>query len=314
MKVQRFGAVGAILVGLATSIATADDGLQLQYKQQKGERIIYRNKSELKQSQTIMGMTLENTFNTDAVSSATLDGTDEKGNAQVTIKNERLKVKATIGPLGDYSFDSQSSERDMASMIGVYLTPMLERMSTATYQMVIAPDGDVVEVKGYTELLADLLKDNPFAGAAGSHSNEAAKMQYSEVFPKLPKKPLKVGETWEVNADMPMPGIGKVRGRSVYRYVGPDKVGDRATAKIEVNGEATIELDIDQAGSKVTGMLTTTAARGTIQFDVAAGRLLSHESTNSVSGDLNVNAGGMNIPVRHEQNQKVTVDYLEKID
>jgi hypothetical protein len=315
MNVRRWGVTSALMAMAAAlaGSAAADDGVVFQYKMEKGDRHIYRAKMQMKQSQTFMGQNIETDFNTEAISSTTKDGTDEKGNAQLSIKNERMKVKVSIGPLGDYEFDSQSSERDKASMLGALMTPLFERLSTASYQMIVAPDGEVVEVKGYTELLADLVKDNPFGALTGGNSNEAAKQQHNDVFPKLPKKAIKIGETWESKTDTMMPGIGKVRGKSTYRYVGPDKVGDRETAKIEVTSEATIELDLDQGGNKVTGTLTTAGAQGTLHFDVAAGRVLSNESSTSITGDISVNAGGMIIPVRNEQNMKMKVEYLDKL-
>jgi len=239
---------------------------------------------------------------------------DEKGNFKLTVKGERLKVKAKFGPLGDYVFDSQSTERDKSSMLGAAVTPLFERLATAMYQATVSPAGEVVELKGYADLVRDLLADNPLAAQfSGGGTDEAAKQQLQEQFPKLSKSAIKVGEAWEVPSELTLPGVGKTRGKSVYRYVGPDTVNGRKTAKIEVGGEMSMELDIDMGGAKVTGTIATTAVNGVIQFDIEKGRVLSSESTVALGGDLNVAAGGMNIPVRNDQKMTHKSELLDKL-
>ena len=115
MNVRRVGLVLGVVIGFLGSAVRADDGVTLQYKLAKGDKLIYRTKSEMKQTQNIMGMAIENEMNNEAVSSLTVEGIDEKGNYQLTVKGERLKVNLKFGQLGDYVFDSQSSERDRKS-------------------------------------------------------------------------------------------------------------------------------------------------------------------------------------------------------
>src|SRR3990170_4414408 len=103
-------------------------------------------------------------------------------------------------------------------------------MSGSAVELVVTPLGEVKEVKGFAELFADLLKDNPIAVQfVGGGSNEAAKP----------------GDFWEVPFEIDLPKLGKFKGKRVYRYEGPDKVGDRTTAKIDVATELAGDLDID---------------------------------------------------------------------
>lgn len=312
MNTRRVGVLLGLVVVFGTA-ATADDSPTLKYKLAKGDRILYRTKSEMKQTQTIAGQVIESETNAEAINSYTVDAIDEKGNYQLTIRGERLKMKGKFGGT-DYAFDSQSSERDKSSVIGAEVTPLFERLSGSAYQATLGPDGDHLEVKGFGDLVRDLVQGHPIATQfASGGTDEAAREGLREYFPKLAKNALKPGDSWEVPVDLTIPNLGKTRGKSVYRYVGPDKVGERATAKIEVSTDATVELRIEMDGATVTGTINSTGASGTIQFDVAAGRVLTTQSAAPMTGSLNINANGMDIPLGLEQTIKSSTEYLEKL-
>jgi hypothetical protein len=133
------------------------------------------------------------------------------------------------------------------------------------------------------------------------------------LFVKLPDKAIKSGDSWDVSADIEMPQFGKTRGKSTYRYVGPDKVNGRDTAKTDLSGEMTIELNLEQDGAKVTGSLRSTSVSGTVHFDVATGRVLRAEGSVSLGGEITVDANGMIIPISNTQSMKSTLDVLEKV-
>lgn len=314
MNTRRSAVVLGFVVGLLHAAVHAEDGTTLKYKLAKGDKLIYRSKMEMKQSQTIMGMALENEMSNDAISSYTVESVDEKGNAQLTVKGERLKATAKFPSLGEFTFDSQSSERDKSSTIGAAMTPLMERMSGIIYQAAVPPDGGAFGVKGYANQLRDLVESNPLtAQFAGGGTDESAKQGLDEIFPKVPKDLAKPGDTWDVPLEIPMGKVGKLTGKSTYRFVGPDKVGDRATAKLEVITDLSVELNVDMDGAKVTGKISTNNSTGIVQFDIAAGRVISGEGTISMGGMLNVNVNGMDIPVQNDQTMKSTVEYLAKL-
>ncbi len=303
-----------LVVALAASAAVANDGVELKYKFVKGDKMVLRAKSEVKQTQTIMGQTIDNTIESEAISTVTVEDVDEKGNFHLGLKGERLKVKMNVGPLGEYVFDSQSSERDKSSVLGGALTPLYERLGGITFQATIKPDGEVVDVKGYVDQIRDLLEGNPLtAQFANGGTDEAAKLGLEQQFPRIGGKAVKPGDTWDRPYDLELPKIGKVKGKSMYRYVGPDQVGDKETAKIEVTSDGSIDINLEMMGVKVTGTLNVTSGNSTIQFDPVAGRILVHDDTVVMAGDLNVDANGMNIPIRQEQTMKTKVEYLDKI-
>jgi hypothetical protein len=311
---RSLSAALGLVVTLVAAAAVAGDGVELKYRFAKGDKLVMRTKSEVKQTQTIMGQTIENTIDNEAISTVTVEDVDEKGNFHLGLKGERLKVKMKFGPLGDYVFDSQSSERDKSSMLGGALTPLYERISGAMFQATIKPDGEILAVKGYADQIRDLLEGNPLtAQFANGGTDEAAKLGLEQQFPRISGKAAKPGDTWDRPYEIELAKIGKVKGKSMYRYLGPDKVGDKETAKIEVMSEGSIDINVEMMGVKVTGSLNVTNGSSTIQFDPVAGRIVLHEDTVVMAGDLNVDANGMNIPIRQEQTMKSKVEYLDKI-
>jgi hypothetical protein len=302
------------LIAVGASQAQAEDVL-LRYKMQPGEGRIYRSTQEVKQTQNFAGMTLENLITGTDVTVLTLDKVDEDGNFHLQSENRRLQAAMNLGQVGDYKFDSKSTDNDRSSLAGAALTPVYEALSGAVIQVTHTPLGDVTEVKGLKELIGDnLLKDNPFAAqvAAGA-TDEGAKLTYADRFVDLPEQAVGPGDTWEKPFELKLPGLGTAKGKSVYKLEGSDKVGDRATVKISVRDEMSFDLDLDQMGAKVTGSLSITSSSGTIQFDPEAGALISKKSTQSLSGNLNVAAGGQNIPIQQEQTHTTTIELLDKV-
>src|SRR5207302_5632411 len=118
------------------------------------------------QSLTVNGMTIkqDNSFQQEGILTRVADEVGSDGKATFRLKAERRKMTAEFGALGKFEFDSKSTERDTGSTIGGALIPLLERLTGSEYQVIVNPQGRVAEVKGYVELIADLLKDNPLAG------------------------------------------------------------------------------------------------------------------------------------------------------
>ena len=312
MSLRRLGLL-ILLASGSLSPALADEPVLLKYKLAKGDRLLYRNAQEMKQAQTVMGMNVDNSTKQETIVSQVVDAIDEQGNATFKTKAERrtLNIKSAAG---DYEFDSKSTERDNTSAVGGQVTPLLERLTGSEYEVKVSPRGDVVEVKGYAELIGDLAKDSPFsqfAGAAGD--NTTARLSEQDAFVFLSDKPVKVGDTWERPIEMEIPKVGKIKGKTVYVYEADDKVGDRKTVRIGMTIEISMEMNLDAGGVKVTGTLSTTSSSGTAQFDPAAGRIVSIRREVSIAGQLSVEVGGMVLPVDTTQDQINTFTLLDKL-
>jgi hypothetical protein len=312
MSLRRLGLlVVAVASGLVAS--AADEPVVLKYKLAKGDKLLLRNEQEMKQLQTVMGIKIDTTMNQESITSQVVGAIDEKGNAALKTKFERRKMKMD-GQQGKYEFDSRSTERDSTSAIGGQMTPLLERLTGSEYEVKVSPRGEIVEVKGFAELIADLLKDNPFGQFAGAAAdNASAKLNEQENYVILSDKAVKPGDTWEVPIEMELTKAGKFKGKNTYTYEADDKVGDRKTIRIGMTTEMSIDLNVESDQAKVKGTISTVNSSGTAQFDPAAGRLLSVKRAISMGGQLTVEAGGVLLTVDMTQDQTSTSTLLDKL-
>jgi hypothetical protein len=295
----------------------ADEPVLFKYKVAKGETVHYKTTQSMKQAQslTVNGMTIkqDNSLNQEVIHTRVADEVGSDGKVTFRLKANQRKATAEFGALGKVEFDSKSTKRDTSSLIGAALTPMLERLTGSEYQVYVNPQGKVTAVKGYAELIADIVKTNPLAGQFGGSDNTAAMMAEQDGFVEFSEKPVSVGDEWEVPFEMEVSKLGKVKGKTTYKYEGPDKVGNRKTVRISMTGETTIEMSIDQGTSKVTGTLTARDQKGTVQFDLVAGRVVSIKQSVTMAGMLSVDVNGMTIPVDNQQEQSKSYELLEKL-
>ncbi|HLJ11529.1 MAG TPA: DUF6263 family protein [Planctomycetaceae bacterium] len=313
MSLRRLGLATITALFALSGLASADEPVLLRYKLAKGDSLIYKTVQEQKSTQTVMGNKVESSTIQEAVNLSKVDDVDAKGNAILKTKAERRKVTMD-SPNGKYEFDSKSTERDTTSAVGGFVTPILERLTGSEYQMTVSPRGEVVEVKGFAELIADLVANNPFGiSVAGGGGNEGAKYTEQDSYVVFGDKPVKPGDQWETPVEIELASLGKAKGKVTCVYEGNDKVRDRKTVRIGITANMTIELNLDAGGMKISGTMSTTNSSGTVQFDPAAGRVVSSKRSVSMSGQLTVEVGGTTIPVDSETEQTSTSQLLNKL-
>jgi hypothetical protein len=105
-------------------------------------------------------------------------------------------------------------------------------------------------------------------------------MQASQ--PQLPAKPVKVGDTWQQQFEVKVPGTDAAPAKSSvdveYTYLGMEPVGDVECAKIEMSGTVSLR-GLKSAGSPVPGIEMTLDTMdmymdGHLYFDPAAGQMV----------------------------------------
>jgi hypothetical protein len=266
------------------------------------------------QNQNVQNKDVKNEFTQQEYSVWSIGEADKEGNIGIRMETKQFEAKIKIGLLGDYTFDSRKNDNEKGSALGQALTPLYERLSGANIGLTISPQGKVMKLEGYKELLGDLLKDNPIAAqfAAGG-SEEVAKMGFSEFIIQFEKKAVTPGTRWETPFEMNLDKFGTAKGKKTYIYEGEDKVGSLKTARITVATELSFDLDSEMGGAKVTGRMSVTESKGQLQFDPKRGVLVSLNNQYKISGNLNVSAGGMEIPIQIEQVQHITVDLMDQL-
>ena len=312
LRVQLVVAVAAVSSFVASSV-TADDGVVLRYKSTKGGKQYVSSKMELDMKQNIAGMDLKTTFSSDIVTEVeALDPTD-KGEIVVRYKSLQYKMKADFPIIGKYDYDSKSTDNDKSGQISALLTPVNDAASGAVVDVTYSNRGTVSTVSGIQDAMKAVVEQN--AGAAqftgGAQTDEGAKLSFEEQFVAFPEKAVKEGDTWEKPFTMALPQVGKFEGKTTYKYEGIEKVEGRDLHKITFTNDLSIDVNQKADGANVTGTLKITASSGTALFDAEKGIIVSLETSATVSGNLNIEVGGMNIPLQQEQTQKSSTKVLD---
>lgn len=314
MTSLRCGFWFSLIVLLVAGSVRADAPITLRYKFAKGDRTHYRTHTTLKQVTTVMGNKIETTIDQSSLTTRTVEEIDEQGNALLTLKTERLQIKMKAGPAGEFEFDSKSTERDNGSALGQGLVPVYEKLGSAQFQVLVSPRGEIKQVKGYEELLADVVKNNPIgAQFSGGASNEAAKMGSQEAFVILSDGAVSPGDKWEVPTDFELPKLVKGKRKATVTFIGLEKLKERSVAKALVLDETSLDISTETDGAKVTGTFATSLSEGSVLFDVEAGRVASLKTSVTMGGQLTAAVNDMAIPLQIEQTQTLEFELLDKL-
>lgn len=295
---------------LFASAAAADKPVKLQFKMKKGQKLIYRSISTVKKTEEVNTMKIKTDLNTNAITVRTVKGVDKKGNFKLENEMKKVKMTAEIGPLGKYTYDSNSTDNEKSSMLGSWFTPVFDTVVGATVKVTVQPNGTVLPVKGFQELVAEAVKDSPMKS---QYTNEAYQVEFSESLVHLPAKAVKKGDTWTHKYEVKLPGIGKSKGSIKYTHEGASKVGSRKTIKISAVYEGSVEVNLKRDGQVITGTLTSSDAKGVIHFDPVAGQLVSKSKTSKSTGTLTVDVNGMSIGVETDQTTTQKYELLDKL-
>lgn len=294
-------------------ILRADDDITFRYKAPEEGKQFYQTTQIMEQTHTIGDEKTVTTMKQTSISQWTLEKTNKKGDFQYRAETQQLKVNLKIVPGGEYQFDSTADEQESGSVLSEALNPIYDRLATAGLIVTISPRGEVKSVGGHMQLVAGLLKDNPRGAQFAGGGDNAAKLNFSERFIVFNDKPVKPGDSWETEFDVELQGLGKAKGRRIFKYVGPDKVGEVATAKFTVTLELSIDVDIKINGATVKGSLSTNNSTGTVQFDPQLGRVVWMKTSYTFAGEINVLANNVKRAISTSQTQTVERILLDKL-
>jgi hypothetical protein len=305
-----------VCTGLAMLVCAgwslAQDNAPFQYKLKKGEKYVYQRETQVKQSQTIKDMKpIQTEITQNDVSVLTVE--DAKADGQLTLKSQTKELSVKLEVAGQkFAYDSKKKDNDKGGMLSKSLGPLYERLAGASLNFTINKQGKILELKGYKELVADIVKDDPIARQfASGGTDEAAKLNISEFFPFFKDKAVSPGDKWDVPFEIQLPKVGAIKGKKTYWYQGDNKAGNRTVARISISTELTADLNLEVEGAKITGKLSISSSRGSIDFDAKEGLIVSIGNEITLSGNLTVSANGLEIPIVMEQTQRYAMNLVE---
>ncbi|MBC8290546.1 MAG: hypothetical protein H8E37_09535 [Planctomycetes bacterium] len=292
----------------------AEDGLKFRFKAKTGEKRYYEVSSKMEMSQKIAGMDLDTKMDSKQTVEREVTEPTEDGTITLRDRTLRLQMTSNFPGVGEYKYDSKSTDNNDGSAIGAAIAPLYDAISGAITDITLTPQGDVKKAKGLAEAVKGAIGNNPIAQqfAAGADNDEAVAHGMKEHFIQFPEKALAAGDEWEVPFEFTLPKLGKATGTTKYKYEGIDEESKRkGLHKFSFTSSMDFDLDLKTEQVKATGKLKISDSSGTALFDAAAGRLISKKSKTTVGGDLNIDAGGMTIAIQQEQTQHIELKVLD---
>jgi len=172
----------------------------------------------------------------------------------------------------------------------------------------------VTKIEGHKEFLAKLVNVNPTMQSLLNQilSEQALKEMAEPTFAAIPNEDKKEKDTWPKESTLDMGPIGKYINKYTYTLEKADK--DKATIKVKT--ELTYVKPAEGQGMGMGGLpfkikeanLKGENAGGTIEFDVAKGRIAKSEMALDLKGTLDIEIGGQTTKVELSQHQTSNVE------
>ena len=141
-------------------------------------------------------------------------------------------------------------------------------------------------------------------------NEDALKQMADPTFGIVPGKPVAKGDTWTRESTINLGPIGSYKGVYKYTLEGFDEK-NKDLAKIKIETTLTYSPPTDPGEGlpfKIKeAKLTSKDAKGSATFDIKKGRLEKSEQSLSLTGDLQIEIGGMATKVELNQKQETTV-------
>lgn len=270
----RYARVSALLIAITAAMlagpaAAAPAAEVLRWKFKPGETL------KFSVEQKVVMSTKQAEIERKSTRTHTLDFTwkvlsvDASGEAEITHRIERIRLKSEEPPLAAFDFDSASTGPPQPGFEGP--TRELKSQVGAEFTFRMKPDGEITDIKLSEETLKHLRETAP-EGAAEAITEKSIKDSLIQASPPaFPQEAIEPGKTWSAKpARVPLPFAVLVMDKT-YTYQGSDArspnlqlVGIEISAKTEPIENADIKAAIRKQEGK-----------GALTLDSEAGKVVS---------------------------------------
>jgi hypothetical protein len=302
LRRTAFGLLALTLVAAAAEPASAQT--TLRYKFKKGEQLNYVLEQKITMAMNFMGKDINTEMSQTMDMTWDIKDVDASGNAKMTQKFDRIRLKMDGGPAGNIDYDSKDG-KEPEGLIGKTIGPMFKALAGAEINMTMDAQGKVSDVK-VPEKVAKALKSVPGGGAGFGDllSEDGLKHMMDQSGLQLPKEAISKGKSWDQNMEMKTT-MATMKMEMVNTLEGPVKRDGKELERISQKPKISLSFSPDLP---IKVNLKSQDNKGTAYFDNAAGRLVE---TNMVQKlEMAVSAGGMEIA--QKMNQTATLKLVPK--
>jgi hypothetical protein len=255
-----------------------DTGLILKYRFPEGQSLTYEASTELVQTLDIMGQIQE----VEGKSSNTVSF------ESIGKKDNNLQLKVTLQAMDAYYASTQGE-----------LTPDMSQAVGKSFEMILSPRGEELELLGIEELKIDM-------GADGIRDLSG---DFQDSFPDLAQNPVKIGDSWTSTVpvtQMRSTGETTLNFVNTYTLEGFETVEGYECVKIEVKTQGTYEGTTEQQGMELLSQGELTGS-GIFYFAYKEGIFVKMTSDGTSDGTITVSSQGLDIPQTQEIKSEVTL-------
>jgi hypothetical protein len=287
MKKQFFLSIATFLFFIGLSSASAQINLSLNVD--KGKKYEYRMEMSMTTTTTVNGQkisgetTVTTTYDMDV-----LDKTKEIILVKYTYKDFAMNISSMMMKM---SYDSKQTTEPTSEMDKM-LANTFKGLINKSFDIKFTPEGKVISATGMNEIVKGIEQsDNDaktkqmVAGLKQQFSDETMKHTFEQSFNIYPGKPIKVGDSWNINQSLNISGA-QTGIDTKYTL----KSASNNLAKIDINSDISMDLSSIGVVRNVTGTMT-----GNIDVDVDTGLPVIGNAIQDIKG--NVEANGMNMPI-----------------
>ncbi|MDY3555890.1 DUF6263 family protein [Gemmata sp. JC717] len=280
------------LVALVLLVAptAAADPVNLKWSLKEGDSFYATTTQEIDQAIKVMGQTVNQKMTTTTVA--------------------KFEAKAVKGGGFEVKMTYTKMTMDGALGNGGGLTDRFKGASlTATFDKGF----ELKKLEGYDKFL-DQLSD----GDDGMKKifravmpETAVKLMFSQVFVGSPKEKAAVGDKWSRTDKVPLSGLGELTNKTQFTLDGVS--GDVATLK--TTGDVTFKTGEggDALPFKVVSAdIKSDEVKGTILFDLKAGRLKSSSTSMKLKGTMTIEVMNQQVDAEIDQNATTKVELSDK--
>lgn len=260
----------AILLALSLPAAAQDGKVELRWKWEKGQELVFKSsqKTQLEFGGQPMDQQMGYTY------SMTVTEVADGGEATIQVKYIGVVTRGT-GPAGEYDYDSEKDKEVPAEGPAA----MQARMVGQSFSMKMTPMGRVTDVQGYDKVLDAMMKgaeDNPAAKAQLKQmfSGDTFKGMMQQLVPSLPEKSVGKGDEWANEFVVKMPMIGGMT------FSINSKLAELQDRNATIDQEIKVELKGGDKDNPLAGLVEIKDAKGKASavFSLEKGCFVSQKS------------------------------------
>lgn len=253
-----------------------------QFPEEKNYELKYQLSEGMKFTMTSSGEmnSLMDQMGTEVVADITGEGKD----IYIVLSSDELKGLTLELEFGERSQEvvtgGQSLSTDFSQLTGKKTTFVLLR------------NGKVEGFEGFDDL-------PDIATSTGEVLNsETYRLGVKTTFPRLPDRPVKIGDSWTDEQDMDIPVEGSTllsEDKSTYTVIDETQFDGYECLKIEVIGTSKLTGDFEQGGTPLSIERDTTS-KGIMYFAYKKGMFIRMESESTAEGIITVPSASIDIP------------------